>query len=86
MKPGPGQYAPEIKQVIKASPNFRIGTSTREKFYLQDKYKYELPPPNNYSPKFEHTKRNAPATGFGYGDRAFLNRTYTSSMPGPGNY
>lgn len=84
LKPGPGQYMPDMKPVIKTAPNFRIGTSTREHFYLKDKYKHQLPPPNIYEPKFDRTRRNAPAAGFGYGDREFLNKTFNS--PGPGNY
>lgn len=51
-KPGPGHYTPSVRMVIKNSPEFRIGTSIREKYYLQDKYKYELPPPDSYNPKF----------------------------------
>eukprot|EP00347_Sterkiella_histriomuscorum_P007720 403347820 len=84
MKPGPGQYAPEIMPVIKSSPKYRIGTSTRDNFYLKDKFIHELPPPNGYHPKYENTRRNSPSTGFGYGNRSFLNRTF--EMPGPGNY
>jgi hypothetical protein len=84
MKPGPGQYAPEISSVTRASPNYRIGTSTRDKYYIKEKFMFDLPPPNNYDPHFERTKRNAPATGFGYGERSFLNKTFNA--PGPGNY
>lgn len=84
MKPGPGAYAPEIKPIIRSSPNYRIGTSTRDKFYIKDKLKQELPPPNVYNPKYDHTKRNSPATSLGYGSRTFLNRTF--EVPGPGNY
>ena len=43
-----------------------------------------MPPPNIYNPKYENSKKNAPATGFGYGHREFLNRTFNN--PGPGNY
>lgn len=70
--------------VSRASPNYRIGTSTREHFYLKDKYKHGLPPPNNYDPQFERIKRASPSTGLGYGAREFLNRTF--NFPGPGNY
>jgi hypothetical protein len=40
----------------KTSPKFKMGTSIREKYYLKDKYKYELPPPNIYNPAFEKVK------------------------------
>ncbi len=68
-KPGPGQYSPNASFSAKASPNYRIGSSLREKYYLQDKFKHELPPPNIYNPDFQKTKHKAPATGFGYGER-----------------
>lgn len=69
---------------MKSSPNYGIGTSIREKYYLKDKYKYEIPPPNVYNPSISFVKKNSPATGFGYGDRSYLNRTFTA--PGPGSY
>lgn len=43
-----------------------------------------MPPPNNYNPNYKNIRRNSPATGFGYGDRSFLNKTF--NVPGPGNY
>jgi hypothetical protein len=33
-KPGPGAYEPKINYAIRSSPNYRIGTSIREKYYL----------------------------------------------------
>jgi len=69
---------------VKASPNYKIGTSVREKYYLKDKFKYELPPPNIYNPNYDKVKQKAPATGLGYGERAALSRTFIS--PGPGAY
>ena len=54
----------------KTSPNYRIGSSLREKYYLADKYKHALPPPNIYDPDFQKTRSKAPATGFGYGERS----------------
>ncbi|CDW79820.1 UNKNOWN [Stylonychia lemnae] len=86
LKPGPGQYAPELNQVIKQSPNYKIGTSKRESYYLKERDRTLLPPPNVYRPQFEKIKRNAPSTGFGYGDRGYLNKTFTDTIPGPGNY
>ena len=83
-KPGPGSYAPTVDSISKKAPNFKIGTSTREKYYLHEKFKYNLPPPNIYDPQFERLKQASPATSFGYGDRSKLNKTFTA--PGPGNY
>lgn len=68
----------------KASPQFKIGSSVREKYYLADKYKYELPPPNIYNPNIDKIKNKSPATGLGYGERAAMSRTFMS--PGPGAY
>lgn len=84
MKPGPGAYTPVVNLAVKASPNYKIGTSLREKYYLKDKYKHELPPPNIYNPNFEKTRMKAPATGLGYGERSVMNKTLNS--PGPGTY
>jgi len=42
--------------VIKKAPTFKIGSSTRDKYYLKDKFKYELPPPNIYNPKYERIR------------------------------
>ena len=36
-KPGPGQYSPSGNVSQKTSPNYRIGSSLREKYYLADK-------------------------------------------------
>jgi hypothetical protein len=52
-KPGPGQYSPTANASLKSSPNYRIGSSLREKYYLADKFKHELPPPNIYDPDFK---------------------------------
>ena len=84
LKPGPGEYTPQTRVTLKTSPGFRVGTSIREKYYLKDKYKYELPPPTSYDPKLETIKRTSPAAGFGYGGRSFMNKTFTA--PGPGAY
>ncbi len=84
MKPGPGRYSPSTSASMKASPNFKIGSSLREKYYLQDKYKHELPPPNIYNPNFEKIKHKSPATGLGYGERPAMNKTF--NVPGPGAY
>lgn len=83
-KPGPGQYTPQINFATKQSPNYKIGTSSREQYYLKDKFKYELPPPNIYNPAFEKVKNRSPATGLGYGERAAMARTF--AVPGPGTY
>jgi len=69
-KPGPGQYTPQINYSAKVSPNYKIGTSLREKYYLKDRFKHELPPPNIYHPNFENTKNKSPSTGLGYGERS----------------
>ena len=83
-KPGPGQYEFDANVTLKSSPEYRIGTSIREKYYLKDKYKFELPPPNNYNPTVNFVKKASPAAGFGYGERSSMNRTFTA--PGPGTY
>jgi len=83
-KPGPGQYTPHTNFSAKASPNYRIGTSTREKYYLKDKFIHELPPPDSYNPDYLKTRQKAPATGFGYGERSSMSKTF--SIPGPGQY
>lgn len=83
-KPGPGQYTPSVNFAIKQSPQFKIGTSVREKYYLKDKFKYELPPPNIYNPKIDGVKSKSPATGLGYGERSAMSKTFNS--PGPGAY
>jgi hypothetical protein len=83
-KPGPGAYSPSVNCSIKQSPAFKVGTSTREKYYLKDKFKYELPPPNIYDPDFHKVKQRSPATGLGYGDRSSFSKTFQS--PGPGAY
>lgn len=83
-KPGPGQYTPSINQSAKTSPNYKIGTSVREKYYLKDRFKHELPPPNIYNPDFEKIRSKAPATGLGYGERSAMSKTFVS--PGPGTY
>jgi hypothetical protein len=81
-KPGPGAYTPSVNYSAKQSPAFKVGTSTREKYYLKDKFKYELPPPNIYNPDFQKVKQKSPATGLGYGDRSTFSKTFQS--PGPG--
>jgi len=73
-----------VEPVIKNAPQFKIGTSTRDKYYLKDKFKMELPPPNIYTPKFDRVRQAAPATSLGYGTRSSMNKTFTA--PGPGNY
>lgn len=83
-KPGPNLYTPSTTFSAKTSPNYRIGSSLREKYYLADKYKHELPPPNIYNPDFQKTRSKAPATGFGYGERSSLSKTFLA--PGPGQY
>ena len=69
-KPGPGQYSPKSIYSTQQSPNYKIGTSVREKYYLKDKLIHELPPPNIYDPAYEKTRIQAPSTGFGYGERS----------------
>jgi hypothetical protein len=69
---------------LKTSPNFRIGTSIREKYYLKDKFKHDLPPPDSYNPKMDSVKWTAPSAGIGYGNRGAFNKTMTT--PGPGTY
>ena len=83
-KPGPAQYSPSASFSQRTSPNYRIGSSLREKYYLADKYKHELPPPNIYSPDYKKVVQKAPATGFGYGDRSSMSKSYIA--PGPGAY
>jgi len=83
-KPGPGQYTPQLNPAQNKSPNYRIGSSIREQYYLKDKFKYELPPPNIYNPSYEKTRHKAASTGFGYGDRPGMSRTFIA--PGPGQY
>jgi hypothetical protein len=83
-KPGPGAYTPSANFSIKQSPNYKIGTSTREKYYLKDKFKEELPSPNLYNPDFQKLKQKAPATGLGYGERSQMSKTF--NIPGPGAY
>jgi Sperm-tail PG-rich repeat len=83
-KPGPGQYTPSVNFAIKQSPNYKIGTSIREKYYLKDKFIHDLPPPNIYNPNYEKIKSKAPATGLGYGERSAMSKTFAS--PGPGAY
>ena len=51
---------------------------------MADKYKHELPPPNIYDPDFKKVSQKAPATGFGYGERSSLSKTFIA--PGPGAY
>ena len=51
---------------------------------MKDKFKFELPPPNQYNPKYDGVKTKSPATGFGYGDRPAMSRTFIA--PGPGAY
>ena len=72
-KPGPGQYSPNSSIIQKNATEVKIGTSSREQYYLKDKYKYQLPPPNVYNPKMGTVIKNSPSTGFGYGDRPSLN-------------
>lgn len=36
-KPGPGAYEPKITSSAKNSPSFRVGSSSREQYYQQDK-------------------------------------------------
>lgn len=69
-KPGPGQYSPKSILSTNQTPNYKIGTSLREKYYLSDKFIHELPPPNIYDPAFEIGRIKAPATNFGYGERS----------------
>jgi hypothetical protein len=56
----------------------------REKYYLADKFKHELPPPNIYDPDFKKVSQKAPATGFGYGERSSMSKSFIA--PGPGTY
>jgi Sperm-tail PG-rich repeat len=69
---------------VKQSPNYKMGTSVREKYYLKDKYKHDLPASNIYNPNYEKTRSKAPATGLGYGERSVMSKTFAS--PGPGTY
>jgi hypothetical protein len=82
--PGPGSYTPSVRMSLKTSPKFKIGSSTRDKFYLKDRLKLELPPPNSYNPSIDFVKKASPATGFGYGNRNILSRSF--NIPGPGSY
>lgn len=83
-KPGPGQYTPQVSYSVKQSPNYKIGTSVREKYYLKDKFIHELPPPNIYNPNYDKVKNKSPSTGLGYGERSVMSKTFMS--PGPGQY
>ena len=83
-KPGPGQYSPTSSVGLKSSPNYRIGSSLREKYYLADKFKNDLPPPNIYDPDYKKVTKKAAATGFGYGERSSMSKTFVA--PGPGTY
>lgn len=51
---------------------------------MKDKFKYELPPPDKYNPDFNKISKKSPATGFGYGYRPGMNKTF--NVPGPGAY
>lgn len=84
-KPGPGQYTPKVSYSQKQSPNYKIGSSLREKYYLKDRYKHELPPPNIYNPKYDNVKNKSPSTGLGFGERSIMSKTFTNT-PGPGSY
>ena len=50
-RPGPDVYNPNGSFTLKTNPSFRVGTSEREKYYLKERAKNDMPAPNIYSPK-----------------------------------
>ena len=74
-----------MNMTMRESPNFRLGTATREQYYLKDKYKDSLPGPNIYNPKTDAVMKTMAKTSLGFGKKYDL-ALPSSKGPGPGSY
>ena len=72
LTPGPGTYNARFPGNIQTSPQYKMGTSTRDDVDRVNKRACDFPPPDSYSPNYKTVKERGASWTLGRSGRANL--------------
>lgn len=85
--PGPGAYSspgPRDNPMLRSSPNWKIGSASRDDDLRVKRRTCNFPPPDSYNPMYQTSKEKLPTWSFGSGQRSSLSTA--KNTPGPNVY